>query len=242
MSPLYQTEKEIRDEWTKRHKSPDTRGGGNQWYTDRGRDGITRDENNDIQRKGWAWLLQHHETPGFAEKSADYNDALTNSKAIKQTIGGIPEDLIEEAAGTRTITVDNVAGIARRANKIDRETPTPIQAAGIEDVKAGRAAQTKAQIDANTINQGTLALSKQTAADNMTLATNQMELARLDNKFDRENASADRNLTLQIAQMDSQLADKRLAYDRETRSMDKRDRMIATLMSGIGQLGGAFAL
>ena len=76
----------------------------------------------------------------------------------------------------------------------------------------------------------------------MTLAANQMELARLDNKFDRETASADRNLTLQLAQMDAQLADKRLAYDRETRSMDKRDRMIAQLMSSIGSLGGAFAL
>ena len=47
---------------------------------------------------------------------------------------------------------------------------------------------------------------------------------------------------MQIAQMNSELADKRMAYDRETRTMDKRDRMIATLMSGLGQLGGAFSL
>ena len=102
--------------------------------------------------------------------------------------------------------------------------------------------QTQELANANSINQRTLALSERTASDNMTLAANQMELARLDNKFDRETASADRNLTLQLAQMDSQLADKRLAYDRETRSMDKRDRMIAQLMSSIGSLGGAFAL
>jgi len=74
------------------------------------------------------------------------------------------------------------------------------------------------------------------------LAANQMEMARLDNSFDRESASADRNLTLRLGEMNAELADKRLAYDRETRSMDKRDRMIATLMSGLGSLGGAFSL
>ncbi len=69
-----------------------------------------------------------------------------------------------------------------------------------------------------------------------------MEMARLDNKFDRETASADRNLTLRLGQMNADLQDKRMAYDRETRSMDKRDRMIAQLMSGLGSLGGAFSL
>jgi len=33
-----------------------------------------------------------------------------------------------------------------------------------------------------------------------------------------------------------------MAYDRETRRMDKRDRAIAQLMQGLGQLGGAFSL
>jgi len=42
--------------------------------------------------------------------------------------------------------------------------------------------------------------------------------------------------------MNADLADKRMDYDRETRSMDKRDRMIAQLMSGLGSLGGAFSL
>jgi len=68
------------------------------------------------------------------------------------------------------------------------------------------------------------------------------EARRSDRKFDSRRDDARNDLTMQLAQMDSALADKRLAYDRETRSMDKRDKMIATLMSGIGQLGGAFAL
>ena len=74
-----------------------------------------------------------------------------------------------------------------------------------------------------------------------------------DRRFDRSERALDRKQTqdlailsgdhqMQIAQMNSELSDKRMAYDRETRSMDKRDRMIAQLMSGIGTLGGAFAL
>ena len=49
-------------------------------------------------------------------------------------------------------------------------------------------------------------------------------------------------MQMQIAQMNADLADKRMAYDRETKRMDRRDRAIAQLMSGLGQLGGAFSL
>ena len=47
-------------------------------------------------------------------------------------------------------------------------------------------------------------------------------------------------LQMQMAIMQNDLAEKRMDYDRETRSMDKRDRMIAQLMSGLGSLGAAF--
>ena len=60
--------------------------------------------------------------------------------------------------------------------------------------------------------------------------------------FDREQSSADRQLTLQLANINQDLQDKRLAYDKETRRLDRRDRNIATLMSGLGQLGGAFSI
>ena len=45
-----------------------------------------------------------------------------------------------------------------------------------------------------------------------------------------------------VAQMNADLQDKRMNYDRETRRMDKRSAAIAQLMSGLGSLGGAFAL
>lgn len=65
---------------------------------------------------------------------------------------------------------------------------------------------------------------------------------REERRFQSMREDARNDLTMQLGMMDADLADKRLAYDRETRSMDKRDRMIAQLMSSIGSLGGAFAL
>jgi hypothetical protein len=66
--------------------------------------------------------------------------------------------------------------------------------------------------------------------------------ARRDRNLTRDLSIQSNDLAMQMKLMDSDLADKRMAYDRETRRMDRRDRMIAQLMSGIGQLGGAFAL
>ena len=63
---------------------------------------------------------------------------------------------------------------------------------------------------------------------------------RLDRALERELNTSSSDLKMQLALMDQGLAEKRMAYDRETRRMDKRDRMIAQLMSGLGKLGAAF--
>ncbi len=68
------------------------------------------------------------------------------------------------------------------------------------------------------------------------------KMARLDRGLERELASNSQEMNLAIAQMNSDLADKRMEYDRETARMDKRSAAIAQLMSGLGSLGGAFAL
>ena len=65
---------------------------------------------------------------------------------------------------------------------------------------------------------------------------------RLDRGLERELASNSQEMNLAIAQMNSDLADKRMDYDRETARMDKRSAAIAQLMSGLGSLGGAFSL
>ncbi len=68
------------------------------------------------------------------------------------------------------------------------------------------------------------------------------EQNRLDRGLERELASNSQEMNLAIAQMNSDLADKRMDYDRETARMDKRSQAIAQLMAGLGALGGAFAL
>jgi len=117
-----------------------------------------------------------------------------------------------------------------------------------EESPAGKAAahqqglQTDAMVQQATNSSNQLTLATKQLAQTGQLAADNMKLTQLNLGFDRETASADRNLTLRLGQMQSDLADKRLQYDRETRSMDKRDRAIAQLMSGLGSLGGAFTL
>ena len=62
----------------------------------------------------------------------------------------------------------------------------------------------------------------------------------LNRRQERELADSNNSLQMQMAIMQSDLAEKRMDYDRETARMDKRDRMIAQLMSGLGSLGAAF--
>jgi len=75
-------------------------------------------------------------------------------------------------------------------------------------------------------------------------AQNQRMFARRESSLDRAQtqdlAILSQGHQMKLAQMNQDLAEKRMGYDRETRRMDKRDRMIAQLMQGLGQLGGAF--
>ena len=68
------------------------------------------------------------------------------------------------------------------------------------------------------------------------------KMARLDRGLERELSQNNTSMQLALGQMNADLADKRMEYDRETRRMDKRSAAIAQLMSGLGSLGGAFSL
>ena len=68
------------------------------------------------------------------------------------------------------------------------------------------------------------------------------KMARLDRGLERELSQNNTSMQLALGQMNADLADKRMEYDRETARMDKRSAAIAQLMSGLGSLGGAFAL
>lgn len=65
---------------------------------------------------------------------------------------------------------------------------------------------------------------------------------RLDRGLERELSQNNTSMQLALGQMNADLADKRMEYDRETARMDKRSQAIAQLMSGLGSLGGAFSL
>ena len=63
---------------------------------------------------------------------------------------------------------------------------------------------------------------------------------KMNNRHERELAMLSGDRQMAIAEMQEGLQDRRMDFDRETMRMDKRDRMIAQLMSGLGALGGAF--
>lgn len=62
----------------------------------------------------------------------------------------------------------------------------------------------------------------------------------MNKRHERELAMLSGDRQMAIAEMQEGLQDRRMDFDRETMRMDKRDRMIAQLMSGLGALGGAF--
>ena len=205
-------------------------------FTDAVSSGISLGRDGKVKREGLAWWMQGL-TPG-AKSIAEQKSGIEDSEIIDRQVqaSGLTTQQIRKGVGPDgKLTVGNVAGTIAEQRRARAEQLSPLQQSQVDDQKSTQTRLATGQENANTIAQNTLDLTRETS-------NNQMELSRLDNKFDRETASADRNLTLQIAQMDSRLEDKRLAYDRETRTMDKRDKMIAQLMSSIGTLGGAFAL
>ena len=83
---------------------------------------------------------------------------------------------------------------------------------------------------------------------NATLQSQQNQFAHtseqnaLTRRHETERGDKRDALSLQMQVMQNDLAEKRMDYDRETARMDKRSAAIAQLMSGLGSLGGAFAL
>jgi hypothetical protein len=163
---------------------------------------------------------------GKNETEADYNARITEQtgrvNALQQLRGLDNGDTLTVDPNASVTQMQGLASGLRRKNKKDANTETHtevLRQEGRADALRGEAYLEAAKVRADDRSE-----------------------ARAQRGFDRERGEARDMLSLQIAQMDSQLADKRMAYDRETRRMDRRDQMIAQLMSGLGQLGGAFSL
>ena len=62
-----------------------------------------------------------------------------------------------------------------------------------------------------------------------------------DRALERTLANNSDDLKMQMAFMNADLEEKKMEYNRETQRLDRRDRQIAQLMRGLGQLGAAFA-
>jgi hypothetical protein len=81
-------------------------------------------------------------------------------------------------------------------------------------------------------------------SDDRAYQQDQLSFQRRENNLnrtqERELSDSRDGLQMQIAIMNNDLSEKRMDYDRETLRMDKRDRMIAQLMSGLGALSVAF--
>ena len=239
MSSLYQTPAERAKALRERTKT------GNFFqdsWTDMVSSGISLGEDGSVKRDGAAWWFQGL-TPG-AESIAEQKKDLQNSRIIQKAVqdSGLTEAQIRAQLGDGKLTVGNVKGTIAEATRTRLEKPTPVQQAAITKSENADARAVKAQEDATAIARETLGVTRDNNANQMELTRLQMDQQNKDRGFDREMASADRNLSLQLGQMNADLQDKRLEYDRETRRMDKRDRAIAQLMSGLGALGGAFAL
>ena len=132
-----------------------------------------------------------------------------------------------------------VARVKQRKEDKEKKDKETLRGQVVEDRNAGYsqtnkalAAQLKsAELTANTTLQ---------AQENRFAHTDKQNA--LTRRHENERADKRDALSLQMQVMQNDLAEKRMDYDRETARMDKRSAAIAQLMSGLGSLGGAFAL
>ena len=172
-------------------------------------------------------------TPGQTE--AEFLDSLTTDfnrgTAARQYLAQEGSDPTKIGADTQ---VSDLIGLSRQAKD---KVASDARQASLADTASARAHET-----------GMLAQQLKANADQYmhSSRTQEARLAhqdkqnRLDRALERELSDQSESTQMQLKLLDMDLADKRMAYDREMRAKDKRAAMIAQLMSGIGQLGSAF--
>ena len=117
-----------------------------------------------------------------------------------------------------------------------------------KEIAEGKVQQETERLESreDTIREGGKTERAEIRSDDLKRQEARLSHERRENKMTRRHnkeldiLSGDR--TMAIQQMQADLSDKRMDYDRETRRMDKRSQAIAQLMSGLGSLGGAFSL
>ena len=198
------------------------------FYTNLVRGGLSVDEDGAVQRDGLAWWMQPFTNNNDSDSIALQQDAIKNARGVEATLrsrGTSVDELRRKGilGADVELTRNNVGGLIRELS----EKPTPLEDRTLRNTEL-------AATRANDI--ATRGLEYQ-----MQQGNNNVEIARLDRGFDREQLQANTNLQLQLGLMQQQQQDQRLAYDKETRSMDRRDRAIAQILSGLGETASLLA-
>ena len=216
---IFFTEKELEKQYNERLKGPG--GGGQNWYTDRVRGGISRDIEGNIQRDGLSWLLQGLEKEGFAETAADRREDIDDARTVQTAVKESKVDLdkLQESAKGRTLTADNVGNLIRTTNKKIADEPTAMEKAQMVESKA----------------RTTLAESE--LAEVRAQAANTLELARLTRADNMDARAADLEFRRDQMMLEDQRYNERL--DREFQQ--RRKESLMAMMQGLASLGAAFA-
>ena len=202
---------------------------------------------------------------GANKEAADYarqNDGQISINPLQRFFGADESDvqniLNRENQKSLNSTYGAALALAGRGGADWGESESSIQgriASGQRQMKAAEETKQrgyKKEDAATALNNATTLKSMDLQAGrdqfNATLQSQQNQFAHtaeqnaLTRRHEIERGDKRDALSLQMQVMQNDLAEKRMDYDRETRRMDKRSNAIAQLMSGLGSLGGAFAL
>ena len=170
-------------------------------------------------------------------------DAKSTMRQLGETYESLGFDKGQDLTGEAVIT-------KVRQRKEEKEKAEQERLLGIERTNAATAHSNNLALGQQGIDAANTRFSTQLQSEEMryrhTSEQNDKRRAHekseqaLDRRHASERGDKKDSLQMQMAIMQNDLAEKRMDYDRETARMDKRDRMIAQLMSGLGQLGGAF--
>ena len=202
---------------------------------------------------------------GANKEAADYarqNDGQISINPWQRLFGADDQDVqnILDTDQRKALNreLGGAAALVGRSGALNGETRTQMQgriAAGQRSMKAAEEAKQRGYVREDNAtaltNATTLKGMDLTAARDQYLHSSKQQENRYahergENKMDRrhqsELADSSNDLQMQMSIMQNDISEKRMDYDRETRRMDKRSAAIAQLMSGLGSLGGAFAL
>ena len=194
---------------------------------------VARRRNNTIQNTA---ALDYLDSIGHTPETLDLKSGNLTTAQVREAFNEYKD---EKARGVRDEERDYQAGIRQE----NRTEAAEIRASTERQANNRMIAQLQAQHQQSQANlkanQDQFAFTSRESARQR---AHESQESAADRALTRDLSNASDDMKMQLAWMDSDLQDKRMAYDRETRRLDRRDKHIANLMASIGSLGGAFAI